>query len=809
MQDQQPTIPFKDTVTKKEDSAGINLKWLVTTVLAIWPWLLASVVVSLIVGNLYLRYSVPVYRASAELLINDSKKGGSSNQDDLMQQLKINTNRINVDNEIEILRSRTIMTDVVRKIHLNVFYSIKGRFKNTRLYKGKPFEFVVPDSLESYYSCKVNILNGNEYELIDARGKKIRAQFADTITTSVGKLVLYKTRDFLLSKAQYTINVIPITECAKQFQHAVDFAMPSKATSCITLTMLDDIPERAVDVLNTLMSVYKQSNINARSMIADRTMAFIDLRLEKVMEDLSGVEQQIEKFKQEYSIADMAAQSSALIDANATTLESLSQLQVELDVMTAISDSLQKSNDHTLVVPASLLDNAGVSELVDRYNDIENQIETNFISRTPNNPITRTLIRQRQDLKEAIVRSLAASKQEALIKVNKIKSELGIINGKISEVPSVERLFLEYSRKQSIKQDLYIFLLKKREETAIEKSSTVADAIIIDPAISDGMPVKPNHTKVLAFAFIVGLVVPFGIILLRRALNIRVISKSDILRISNIPIVGEIGNNTSKEGIAVERNSRTLLSEQFRALRTNLQYMLTDNQKTLLVTSSMSSEGKSFVTMNLAITLAMSGKKVVILEFDLRKPRISKMLGLDNSAGFSSYAIGKISYEDLVVRSGVDENLFILPSGPIPPNPSELIMLPITEVMFQRLREDFDYILIDTSPIGLVTDAQLLYRFANLTLYLVRQGFTYKQQLQIANDLYISGKMPRIAFIVNDVVASRGFAYGYGYEENYGYGYGYGTGYGYGYGYGSYGGGYYIEEKKKGWRNWFSFKKNK
>lgn len=791
------------------DSSTFNLKWVVTTILAIWPWLLASTITALIIGNLYLRYTTPIYRASAELLINDSKKGGSSNQDDLMQQLKINNNRINVDNEIEILKSRTMMIEVARKLHLNVFYSIGGRFKNTRLYNNKPFEFRTADSMESYYGCKVHVLNENEYEIIEGGKKKIRGMFADTVTTSIGKVVLYKSKNFTVSKIEYTVGVIPLTEAGKQFMHAVELTSPSKATSCINLAMSDDIPERAVDVLNTLMSVYKQANINARSTIAERTMAFIDLRLDIVSSELSNVEKGIEEFKQQYAIADMGAQASALVSTSSATLEELSQLEVELEVTTSISDYLKKAkDDEAIVLPASLLDNAGLAGMMDKFNSIQTAIENNEISRTPGNPITKTLINQKNELKANIIAALKSSKDEMTIKVNRIKQQLGIINSKISEVPSVERLYLESSRKQSIKQDLYVFLLKKREETAIERSSTVADAYIIDPAISNGGPVLPNHSKILMTSLITGLIVPFGLILIRRALNIRIISKSDIVKVTTIPILGEIGNNLTKESIAVERNSRTLIAEQFRALRTNLQYMLTDpNSKVLMITSSMSGEGKSFVTANLAITLAMSGKKVALLEFDLRKPKLSRMLGIDNSNGFSNYAIGTSTYEDIVMPSGIEDNLFIVQSGPIPPNPAELILLPQTGQLFERLRADFDYILVDTSPVGLVTDAQLLYTYANLTLYIVRQGYTYKQQLQIANELFVSGKMPKMGFIVNDVLANRGFSYGYGYEENYGYGYGYGASYGYGYG--SYGGGYYVDDKKKGWRNWFSFKKNK
>ena len=352
---------------------------------------------------------------------------------------------------------------------------------------------------------------------------------------------------------------------------------------------------------------------------------------------------------------------------------------------------------------------------------------------------------------------------------------------------------------QAIKQDIYVFLLKKREETAIQKAATVADASVIDPAITVGI-VLPNRSRILMISLLFGIAVPFGVIILRRGLNIKIISISDIKKLSTIPIIGEVGNNQDGKSIAVTRNSRTIISEQFRALRTNLQYVLINkNDKVLMITSSMSGEGKSFIAVNMSVTLAMSGKKVILLELDLRKPKISKTINIDNSVGFTNYAIGKADYKDIITPSGIDPNLFILSSGPVPPNPSELILLKRTEELFQRLREDFDYVIIDTSPVGLVTDAQLLNTYADTTLYILRQGHTYKQQLNIPNELYNSGKITRMGFIVNDVIANRGFAYGYGYDEGYGYGYGYG--------YGAYGDGYYAENKKKGIRGWFTRKK--
>ena len=802
----QPVVA--DGKQKIEDANTFNLKWFVSTVLAIWPWLLCSIIVCLIAGNLYLRYTIPVYRSYAELMISDSKGSASSSSgNDVVDVLKLNNNKINIDNEIEQIKSRTMMLKVISALHLNVSYSIIGRLKTTEVYSNKPFEFVLADSTDGYYSCKVNITGPAGYDLTDEAGKVVHGKWGDTLALSTGKVVLRKTPVFTPENVQYTINVVTKADAVAYGGFNVEINLPTKSATFLNLSRNDALPDRSEDIINKLMEVYGNSNVQSRNRISDSTISFIDRRIHLVDSELSSIELGIDTFKENHKIADMPAQAEQLVNANTTTLQELAKEEVDLEEIDAVSRYMSKVNEkdeRTIILPPSLMENEAMADLMGKYNEFQINIENSLIANTANNPTTKTLIKQRDEIRQNIISSLASSKGELQLKVDKTKKELGEINGDIRNVPKVERLFLEYSRKQQIKQDLFIFLLKKREETAIEEAATVSNATPIDPATTVSAPVLPNHPRILMLSFLFGIIIPFGVIMLRRALNIKVINKSDILKLTTIPIIGEIGNNLDAGSIAVKKNSRTIIAEQFRALRTNLQYLLTDkNDKVLMITSSMSGEGKSFIAVNLSITLAMSGKKVVLMELDLRKPKISKTLNMENNTGFSNYAIGKADFKDIIVPSELEPNLFIIQSGPIPPNPSELILLHRTEELFKYLRENFDYVILDTSPLGLVTDAQLLSRYADTTLYIVRQGHTYKQQLNIPNELYYNGKIPRLSLIVNDVVANRGFAYGYGYEENYGYGYGYGYG---GYGYGSYGSGYYLENKKKGIRGWFRSK---
>ncbi len=785
---------------KVDEISSFNLKWLVSTVLAIWPWMLASVVIALIAGNLYLRYTDPQFRSQAEMLIADSKGGSSGGGGDIADMLKLNNRKINIDNEIEIIKSRTMMQKVVRELHLNIKYTVSGRVKTTDLYGiTQPFEFVLKEGPETAYGVKVTILGPNELELTEGNGKVTRAKWNDEIVLSHGAsagnvVYLAKTKNFMTS-GTYNVQV-GTAEDAAYWYNPVNVFPPGRNASFITISHVDKIPQRSNDIIDKLMEVYARNNVQLRNRISDSTMSFITSRIGIVDSELTSIEKTIDTFKQKHGIADMSAQAEQLITANTNTMQSLAQQEYQLAVIESFSNYMSKEiekDDRLIILPPSLSENMVLTSLMEKYTTLKTEIENSLIANTPGNPITRTMIKQRDEIRQNIIASLASAKKELQLKVDKTKKELGLIQGDIRQVPRIERLAIDFGRKQNIKQELFLFLLKKREDASIEKAATVSDATPIDPAISVGK-VLPNGPRVMMVAFLIGIIIPFGIILLRRALNVKIINKSDIMTVTSVPIIGEIGNNLDGEAVAVKKNSRTIVAEQFRALRTNLQYLLTDKKdKVLMITSSMSGEGKSFIAVNLSITLAMTGKKVVLLELDLRKPKISKMLGLDNSTGFSTFSIGKAGYDDIFVPSGAEPNLYILPSGPIPPNPSELILLHRTEELFQYLRANFDYVIVDTSPVGLVTDAQLLYRYADTTLYIVRQGHTYKQQLNIPNELYNSGKIPRLSLIINDVVANRGFAYGYGYEEAYGYGYGYGYG---SYG-GAYGSGYYTDPQKK------------
>ena len=492
-----------DTKNKPEES-NFNLKWLVSTVLAIWPWLLGSIIISLIAGNLYLRYATPIYKSYGELLIIDSKKGSSTSGDDIASMLKMDT-KINIDNEIEIMKSRSTMTKVVKRLALNVNYSVTGRFKVTQLYTNRPFDFIIADSVDDYFDGKVEVIDSATYKLTTSNGIAINGRWNDTIKIpGYGRVVLKKTPSFSPAHFVCAIDVTPVLDAANNYMYNIEVSPPAKSASYITISMQDNIPERSVDIINTLMQVYMDANVENRNRISISTINFINERANALFQELNGVETEIETFQQKNNLADMSAQAEQLVNANSETINKLAEAEVDLYVITSISDKLANAKeDEQLVLPSNLLDNAAVASQVNQLSTLETEIESSLISNTPNNLVTKNLLNQKKKVKENIIASLASSKKALEIKVQKIKDEMRSIQGDISKVPSIQKKYLDYARVQSIKQELYIFLLKKREETEIQKASTVADASIVDGAITVGQ-VLPNHPKVLMLSLLIG-----------------------------------------------------------------------------------------------------------------------------------------------------------------------------------------------------------------------------------------------------------------------------------------------------------------
>jgi tyrosine-protein kinase Etk/Wzc len=787
----------------RTESSSFDIKKIIGSILRNWYWVVGCVIVSLFIGNLYLRYCTPLYTISSKILVKDDRRGGNVGGETQFDNLGLMVSRNTVENEVEIFMSAILMRSVVRDLHLNIRYFVSGRVKTVELYNNLPFKFSFAPAWQDTLT---------HFSILD-RGKKVVGKWGDTVMLSIGSVVIesvpYLTKN-ITPEDQYLINIMPVGATAYSYASRISAVPINPKVSIINLTLVDQIPERGQNVLDKLMEEYMNSNVNQRNLVANNTINFIDDRLGSVGNDLSGIEGEIEQFKKANKVTDIIENTKILLTNNSEYNKKLTELEVQYTVLLSIEEYMRNNSNKTL--PVSVFNEPSISsgttangtapiatqeglfnEQITRYNSLLKEKSELMLTNTSSNPMIVVIDQQLEMLRNEIKNILASSKRELETKIRAYKEKSKAIGDEITGVPTKQRIFLEFTRKENIKQELYLYLLKKKEEVAISRSSTVSNARVIDKAKAGGA-ISPNSSKI-------GLLLPVLIIYLRGMLDNRIINKEDITSNTSMPIIGEIGHYSDDNAVAVHTNSRSQLAEQFRALRTNLQFILSSSEKKcIMLTSSMSGEGKSFIAINLASTMAISGKKVLLMEMDLRKPKISKNLGIDNGIGFSNYAIGQVELNQVIVPSGVNENLFVLPSGPVPPNPSELVMLERVDALFERIKKDFDYIVIDTAPIGLVTDAQLISRFADSVLYVVRHAYTFKQQVRSADELFRGRKMGKMNIVANDVMMGGGSYYGYGYGYGSGYGYGYGYGYGGygGYGYGSYGNnGYFDKEDNK------------
>ncbi|MDO7745301.1 MAG: polysaccharide biosynthesis tyrosine autokinase, partial [Pedobacter sp.] len=410
-----------------------------------------------------------------------------------------------------------------------------------------------------------------------------------------------------------------------------------------------------------------------------------------------------------------------------------------------------------------LVEDPGFTALVDRYNTIVMEKERSKLSQTEGNPYVQNLNTQIAGIRGDMLKSIESLKRSLSIAKNAAQNRNNKMDTQVGKVPGIQRKYLDLERQQQIKQELYVFLLQKKEETAISKTSNISNCKVIEKPMSVG-PISPNGRSIISYGVFLGLLIPLGAIYLGDVLNTKVKSRDDVTNLTRVPIIGEIGASTSMDTIVVASDSRTPISEQFRNLRTSLSFFLKDKEKRILVTSSMGGEGKSFCSINLAAIIALTGKKVVVMEMDLRKPNLSNKFNLKHTLGYTNYITSEeVTVADIIQPSGLQNNLFVISSGPIPPNPAELLINSRIDGLMEALERDFDYIIMDAPPIGLVTDAQLLSNHADLTLYIVREGYTFKEQLAITEDILRNKKIARMAILLNGATINTSYGYGYGY----------------------------------------------
>lgn len=746
--------------------------------LRFWPWYLLSLALALGSAFLYLRYNVPIYNANATLLVKSEGNGGGGDKFEDMFFFKKGDNLVD---EIEILKSRNMARRVAGAMNLQTRYYAIGNVKTTLIYPYSPFSFEIIKKSDSSRSINLKLtpLNEHEFFLNDDQGRKYNynAPFQVGNDTYIIKRVdsLPGTKE--LQNEEYLLVWEPLESALWLVKGGLNIAKVKDESNLLQLSYNGIHTELGKEILRQLVVEYQEASVEDKNQIASRTNNFINDRLGIITRELGDVEKDLQSFKQKNNLINIESQSDNYLGEISTLDRQLTDLEVRLNVINFLRSYLENSKNDFNVVPTTLgIDEPALGQLVAEYNTLQLKREAELKTTTAENPTIKILDQQLNKLRLDLNENLRTIYSSTDLTRKNLRSKSETFKSSITSMPLKEKELLEIKRQQGIKEALYLYLLQKREETAISLASTISNSKLIDSPIASSTPVKPDRKNIQTIALFLGLVVPTALIYLRELLDDKIGSRKEIEKMTDAPILGEIGHSKAGETLVVRPNSRNAVSEQFRMLRSNLQYLLNNVEGTpvIMTTSTFSGEGKSFITINLAAALAISGRKTVILEFDLRKPKIISNLGLKRSEGFTNYLVGNFKAESLPIPVPGVENLFVIPCGAIPPNPGEMLSDPKVDQLFRYLSREFDAIVMDTAPVGLVSDAQILSKYASCSLYVVRLNYTLKKQLHFIEDLHREEKLPKMALLVNDIDEKASY-YSYG-TYHYGYGYGYGRG---------------------------------
>lgn len=756
----------------EQEEVNINLKEIFNKLLDKWPWFILSIVICLLVAFLYSRYTPPTYQISAKILVNDDEKGGGlgSKSSGLMDLGGLLGTKNSVDNEAEILKTRFLMEQVVRQMKLNIVYSKKADFVRRELYNS-PFKLNIIKGVDTILATTFDIrkVEGGKLRVSSKKFEKVVSWGESFHVDGVGVVQIENAQIAPLNDQEYFVDVTSIDSRVAVLMQQLYVSVANKQVSIIDLGLSYPLPKKGEDILNTLISKYTSANLDDKNAIAESTYKFIKERLNVIASELGDVENDVENFKQQNKLADMSEQGKLLVQNTGEYTSELAKAETQVKILADLQSYLKDANGSKRVFPSSLIPQDLVfSNLMSQYNSLLVEREKQLLSVTEESPFVQNIDKQIVGLKSDILSNIESSKNSYIATRDKLKRQLKTAENEVSGVPQIEKNYLKLARNQQIKQELYIFLMQKAEETAISKTSNISVGKTIDPPKAKVIPISPKKNIIYLAGLFAGLIFPIIFIFGQDLLNTNISTKEEILRLTQVPVIGEISHNDSSDNLIVANQGRSAISEQFRALRTNLSfYLKTKEEKVILLTSSMSGEGKSFTAINLGNILALAGKKVLLMELDLRKPGLSAKLGVNNDVGFSNYTISPdIKSSDIVKPLAINKNMFIISSGPLPPNPAETLLSEYTPKLIEELKKQFDYIIMDAPPVGIIADAQLLSVYADATLYLVRQKVTQKAQLNIVDELYTNGKMKNIGIVVNDIV-SKYYGYGYGYG-NYG-----------------------------------------
>ena len=820
-----------ESIQENEEKSSFDFATIYTALILNWKWFVLSLIICMGAAHIYLRYATPIYQSAAKLLIKDDEGSGSSfkGSNSIMSatNLGIISNSNGIDNEMEILKSRTLAQQTVYDLKLYVNYRHEGKLKDHILYGDQevnidmdlehlkklnaPMNLKITREGRNYHvTGSYNVpIDNNSFNPEAVNIDKTFSALPATIGTRVGVVRFTQNGNYMLRDGEsLKATMIAPEIAAGKYVGNLNVTESSKTTTIVDLVLNDEIPQRAIDYLKQLAIVYNRQANEDKNEIAVRTEQFINQRLEKINAELGSTEGQLENYKKRNNMVELKTNATQAVANADQYAQKLSEANTQVALLDELTKYMNEPSNRHQPIPSNVgLSDASATSLINEYNKIALQRNQLLHSASENSPTVTPLTAQLDDLNSSIKRAMTQARAGLKIQRNSIAAQAGKYEGQINNTPEQERMLTQIGRQQEVKSGLYLMLLQKREENSISLAATADKGKLIDTPVFTGK-VTPKNSIIMLIALILGLAIPAGILFLLEFFRYKIEGHNDVEKLTNLPIIADVAiaseRAKTKADIVVHENKNNLMEEIFRSLRTNLQFLLKQHDKVIMFTSTTSGEGKTFIASNVAISFALLGKKVVLVGLDVRKPRLAELFEIDDHHhGITNLLVkDEVNWSDVkeqIIPSGINDKLDILMAGPVPPNPGELVTRESLDQTMEQLKEHYDYILIDTAPVGLVTDTLALGRISNATVYVCRADFTQKASFGLINSLSMEKKLPNMSIVLNGVDLSKkkyGYYYGYGKYGKYGkygnygmYGmYGSKGKYGYkSYGYGSYG----------------------
>ena len=798
---------------EQEETSSINFQTIYTAVILHWKWFVLSLIICMGCAMIYLRYKTPVYQAYAKLLIKDDDSRGRGGKSGVLttSNLGIMSNSTGIDNEMEILSSLSIAQQAVRDLKLYVNYSLEGKVKDHLIYNSEPISVDLdPSHLEKLnypISLEIN-RKGSSYtvtgEYLNPKTgvtnsiEKTITSFPTRIDTKTGIITLQSNGDrgLLPEGRALKVTILSPKSVAAKYAGSLSVSQTSKTTTIAELVLKDESPQRAVDYLRQLAICYNRQANEDKNEIAVRTEEFINGRLEKINAELGSTEGSLEEYKKRNNMVELKMNAAQAVQNQDVYSQKLAEANTQMALLNSISEYLNDPSNKYQTLPSNVgLSDASATSLIDKYNDIVITRNRLLRSASESSPTVTPLTAQLDDLTSSIKRAMIQARKSMEIERNNIANMYGRYASQTNATPEQERILTQIGRQQDVKSGLYLMLLQKREENSISLAATADKGKLIDDPQYMGK-VSPKSSMIMLIALILGLAIPAGVIFIVNFMRYKIEGHDDVAKLTSLPIIADVAiaseTAKTKADIVVHENQNNQMEEVFRSLRTNLQFIMAENEKVVLFTSSTSGEGKTFTAANLAVSFALLDKKVVLVGLDIRKPRLAELFEInDHQHGITNLLTQPdptaADVKKQILKSGISNNLDILMAGPIPPNPAELVARKSLDQVIDIMKETYDYVLIDSAPVGLVTDTLQIGRVANATVLLCRADYTPKEAFGYINDLAKEKKLPNMCVVINGIDMSKkkyGYYYGYGRYGKYGrYGHKSGT---YGSSYGNY-----------------------